>query len=373
MQIGCTKKLIDYLGVAPQPIDNSIDPFYCWTASIFNLNRRHTIIVSNDASSYGFVIYGIKKGDLKNIHSLFLEGIYSCFKEECIDSQIIDKYLEACSVAVEFTKTRNAKVLANLNHLRERLYYYGDMIDPSRLLQSHLNHFLNNTYRHFGDNYRLIKDKFLEEVKARYGENIHRCQVVELEITLELNSVCRRRVLVPLHYTFRNLHTVIQTLFGWEGYHLHNFWIEWSSQGLPLYSLECDDIEFHFRQYRYQLDFCVTLAEIFPKYNHIIYHYDLGDNWTHAIELVAIRDNYSKDFPTCIEGEGTPPPEDSGGVSGYAYLLEVANNPNDPDYDDTIAWLENAEDKTFDLAKINNKLATMQIWRGWANASFGSL
>ena len=49
MVIGCTKKLLDFLGVKPQKIAVETDPLFSWTVNLIILNRRKTLVaVSED-------------------------------------------------------------------------------------------------------------------------------------------------------------------------------------------------------------------------------------------------------------------------------------------------------------------------------------
>ncbi|MFA5467550.1 MAG: plasmid pRiA4b ORF-3 family protein [Sphaerochaetaceae bacterium] len=359
MQIGCTKKLLDYMGVTPLPSNSTLDSFFSWSASLFTFDRRRTIIVANDFSSYGFVLYGIKKKDLKEIVTLIIEGIRTCFETEGIDPAIADKYLEECGTTIKFTKTPNAKVVARLNHFRQRLYSYIKFSNPATLLQSHLNSDINMRYHRFDEKDEFVSKRFVESLTARYGDNIYSCKMAELEISLELETVCRRRVLVPLNSTFSKLHLIIQILFDWRNRHLYDFWIKWDAQGRPLYILDKEEMEMLNGHYEYDLAYLVTLKEVFSQHNTIIYHYDFGDYWTHTIKLMSIKDHYSKNHPICLEGEGSSPPEDSGGEDNYKRLLEIADDPNDPDYAEVVAWLKEAEKGEFNLNKINKRLS----WR----------
>jgi len=54
-----------------------------------------------------------------------------------------------------------------------------------------------------------------------------------------------------------------------------------------------------------------------------VYLYDFGDGWTHDVEILGP----GGDQPGCVYGEGTCPPEDCGGPSGYAELLAVLADP----------------------------------------------
>lgn len=63
-----------------------------------------------------------------------------------------------------------------------------------------------------------------------------------LKITLEnTHPPIWRRVVVPEKITFRDLHDIIQILFGWYGYHLHCF--ENYTHGFLVDCLENEDPE----------------------------------------------------------------------------------------------------------------------------------
>ena len=66
MQLGCTKKLLDYLGKKGGPADTDIEPLLSWSAHLITLNHRHTVVAANDSSRYGFVLYGLKAKDVKS-------------------------------------------------------------------------------------------------------------------------------------------------------------------------------------------------------------------------------------------------------------------------------------------------------------------
>jgi hypothetical protein len=41
----------------------------------------------------------------------------------------------------------------------------------------------------------------------------------------------------------------------------------------------------------------------------------------------------------CLEGQGTCPPEDSGGVPEYEEWLIAQKEPENPDHEDAVEWL----------------------------------
>ena len=105
MQVECTKKLLDYIGVKAKVADESIDPVFRWSANLIQINRRRTIVVAHDSSRYGFVLYGIKAKDIHNLGDLLLDGIRTCLELECIDPDLITRYLSDCGTPVVFTKS----------------------------------------------------------------------------------------------------------------------------------------------------------------------------------------------------------------------------------------------------------------------------
>jgi len=92
----------------------------------------------------------------------------------------------------------------------------------------------------------------------------------------------------------------------------------------------------------------------------IIYEYDFGDSWQHEIILQKILppDN-TKEYPICVSGKRNCPPEDCGGVWGYAEMLEILSQPDYEDYHDTLEWLgEEFNPEYFNKDEINELLRT---------------
>ena len=56
------------------------------------------------------------------------------------------------------------------------------------------------------------------------------------------------------------------------------------------------------------------------------------------------------------------PPEDCGGVWGYAELCEILADPNHPDYSERVDWLGHPHDPAaFDKDAINTSLARIRL------------
>ncbi len=89
-----------------------------------------------------------------------------------------------------------------------------------------------------------------------------------------------------------------------------------------------------------------------------IYTYDFGDTWEHQILVEKILPIDEKtQYPVCLAGKRSGPPEDCGGPWGYMELLDVLNDPNDPEYEDRVEWIgEDFDSELFDVDKINLRL-----------------
>lgn len=62
--------------------------------------------------------------------------------------------------------------------------------------------------------------------------------------------------------------------------------------------------------------------------------------------------------PSCVAGKGACPPEDCGGVWGYAEMLEVLTDPDHPEREERLQWLGREWDPSaFDLEAVNRRLA----------------
>jgi len=159
-----------------------------------------------------------------------------------------------------------------------------------------------------------------------------------------------RRFQVEDSMSFYDLHLVIQNVMGWMNSHLYEFIYEKNNFIGNPELLERDDVA---------NDKETILSAIFDKTGiNIIYEYDFGDSWTHKLVLEKILEkNPSQFYPYCMEGEMNCPPEDSGGIAGYYFMMETIKNKNHPEYNEIKTWLGRGYDMgKFDLKLINKFL-----------------
>src|SRR5207344_3292033 len=72
----------------------------------------------------------------------------------------------------------------------------------------------------------------------------------------------------------------------------------------------------------------------------IRYTYDFGDDWEHDVLVEKVLDRDSTiSYPRCTGGRRAAPPEDCGGIWGYADLTQTLTDPTHPGHDDMLDWL----------------------------------
>lgn len=91
------------------------------------------------------------------------------------------------------------------------------------------------------------------------------------------------------------------------------------------------------------------------------YEYDFGDSWEHEMLLEKILPAEPDVFyPRCLKGKRACPPEDCGGIWGYAELLEELRDEAHSEHETYLEWLgDDLDPEAFDLDEINELLQEM--------------
>ncbi len=178
--------------------------------------------------------------------------------------------------------------------------------------------------------------------------------ILQLNIRLAgIEPAIWRRLEIPEDATLPDLHDAIQGCMGWQDSHLHQFRIGRKMYGPRTGEEDFDDNtedEEHFE----------LSAAFSRKGSKVVYDYDFGDSWEHEVVLESkVKADADVEYPRCIAGERACPPEDCGGIPGYANLLQTLADPKHPDYEDMLQWLgtEHFDPEQCDLDEINERLA----------------
>ena len=198
---------------------------------------------------------------------------------------------------------------------------------------------------------------------ARESPRPAETQTLQLKITLnDSKPPVWRRVLVPAGTTLPQLHQVIQALFGWWDYHLHEFRVG-GVRGTAYAPVNPEgEVEFYGDASRDEST--ATAGELLPAVgSSMSYTYDFGDNWVLAIKVEKIlADDDGGQLPRCTAGRGMAPAEDSGGTWGWANVVEAVNDPRHEEHKEYREWLgmqpgDTLDPKAFDVAEANEDLA----------------
>lgn len=174
--------------------------------------------------------------------------------------------------------------------------------------------------------------------------------IYQLKITLRgSRPPIWRRVLVPGDATLAKLHHIVQDAMGWYDCHLHEFIVGGISYGVP-------DPEYGGEV---KSERRMTLGRLAgaPKAK-LRYVYDFGDDWEHDILVEKLLPpEPGATYPRCIAGKRACPPEDCGGIWGYANFLEAIQDPAHPEHDELLEWIGGSFDpEAFNLDAVNQAL-----------------
>ena len=371
MLIQCTKKLLDELNIKSE-WQGDEEPLFSWHANLITVNRRKTIVIVNDKNRYVILLHGLKAKDFKNLDTPIVQAIRETFQQECIKDEIIEQFIQHAK-EINFTKTKDRTSVARMNKACEEIYFNEDLLTSDSLIQSNLSIRVNHYLVGHGKNQYIYPNKEMyKDLETFSGRSIFSSTAVELIVTLNLeNDHVWRRLVVPVNRTFNQLHKILQMAFGWKDYHLHEFYLydhETSGYELssnhsgfhkegykPIVNLVCDKEALEYESdIPMKLDCDIKLSESIQA--KIKYNYDFGDSWQHYVNIVKVLPDFDHNYPVCIGGKGSTPPEDVGGEQGYEEFLETIANQSHPEYEGTVKWGQGQGYKEFDMETVNRLL-----------------
>lgn len=337
------------------------------------------MVLVNDRNRYAVILYDLRAKDFKNFSRIIVDAIRRVFQEEGIKDEVIDSYL-AQSPHVRFTKTINRSLVARMNSACSNARFELRHPPTRQGLQVEATMHLNKLSVGSGNDAFEPNLALYDDLRTLTGQtDIFKGMAVVLKVTLKLeNHEIWRRIAVPMYYTFKRLHGVLQVAFDWKDYHLYDFHIfDEDSKTIPGYelahynhagylpgglqaSLSLVDFELVFEHAdkniptasvdEVRLEDCVDDAKLW------VYVYDFGDFWRHIIEIEAIIDDYEYNYPVCLEGMGTAPPEDVGGETGFDEFVRIMADKQHPEHEAAVEWSRGQLYREFDIDFVNRRL-----------------
>ena len=174
--------------------------------------------------------------------------------------------------------------------------------------------------------------------------------VYQIKVTLKGSKPpIWRRMQITSDTTLVQFHRILQCVMGWEGSHLYQFVIGGIAHGDPGMVGEWDAEDAR----------TGTLAALVRgEKSKLLYEYDFGDSWEHELLVEKILPlDEGKRYPVCLTGKRACPPEDCGGVWGYASFLEAIHDPEHPEHEEMLEWIGGEFDpEVFALDEVNMEL-----------------
>jgi hypothetical protein len=179
-------------------------------------------------------------------------------------------------------------------------------------------------------------------------------EVYQIQIALaKYKPKIWRRILIQPELLLPDFHLTIQIVMGWENSHLNQF-----VKNNTFYTERLED-DWDWGAMK-NVDYKdLKISDLLKKgKDKIDYEYDFGDSWHHDIILEKILPGDEKlKYPICIDGKLACPPEDCGGIWGYANLLEILKHPDHEEYEEYFEWFGGEFDPNkFDKDEINKTL-----------------
>lgn len=234
MIIQCTKKVLDTLDinasklVSPDGFDQYPESLFGWHANIVTIYRRKVLVLMNNETRFPVVINRLLKKDLANLDSLIYEGIRVALRMEGVSEAVIETYL-ASSNGLTFSKTANRSMVAKLNNTVREVEFWAEFLDKDVTIQRFISPLVSKMIQTDAQNKGYYPNKKMFERLAQITDAKDVTQIMDVElyqlnIQLDLDGhEIWRRVQIPANYSFRSLHNLIQIVFDWQNYHLHEF------------------------------------------------------------------------------------------------------------------------------------------------------
>lgn len=164
-----------------------------------------------------------------------------------------------------------------------------------------------------------------------------------------------RRVLIRADAPLSIVHQVVQITMGWFNTHLHHFEQNGKVFGDPE-EAESGETIHDYNHY--------ALSDLLvERGDEVSYIYDYGDDWKHRIVLEDIQysDVPENAIAQCTMGKRACPPEDVGGVEGYANFISIIEDPEHEQYLDTLQWVGcDFDPNSFDPRQVNLRIQMME-------------
>ncbi|MBQ7599046.1 MAG: plasmid pRiA4b ORF-3 family protein, partial [Clostridia bacterium] len=339
-----TKKTAELLPSGTAKYEGELRPLEKWCVHITDINGRRTLVVMCADNRFAFVVWGVRKPELKNIPRLVSNGLKTVFMRYGIREEITADLSDVDPVIYTGMDRGDVGRMNRLSQDLTQLLYPGN--DEGRIPIRIIKMINNCPVGVITDDPYFPRDRMLSQLEEKYGRTPVSLEAFEIEAVMDLAVYkARRKLIVPLDSTFRDLHVMLQIAFGWSDYHLYEFkagktCIMENDEMIGIREPALEPSEH-------------ALSELLQKGTKIKYYYDFGDGWEIDLKVRSVIEDHDKAYPVCTSADGAAPPEDVGGVYGYADFLNAYNDPENPEHDEVHEWADGFWDYEADSDRIS--------------------
>ena len=188
--------------------------------------------------------------------------------------------------------------------------------------------------------------------------------VIDIRLCDIKDPIIWRKVAIPLELTFHSLHLIFQAAMGWGNQHLYSFKEAKESRHFNVVSPHAE--EFGIDGTRASASNVLwSYLNQFPSEGEakekFYYEYDYGDYWHHEVTVEEL-DRSNRTSAELLDGAGACPPENCGGVPGFARMKEyLAGQMDAEEYYD---WFTAVDAETFDVHAFDMRMMKLKV-KGW--------
>ena len=219
-------------------------------------------------------------------------------------------------------------------------------------------------------------DNEVDEESYLLGLTLPECMFIgpmkrEYHIRIKLNNApvnIWRELVVPSNITLEMLAHVLIGAMGWEHKHMYQYYAKDNVYYLNNRELKRSNDSFlgFMPKIRYKSSEKTSLEMVLqPKGERLKFEYDFGDSWIHDLWVKGARDYAPNEEPVIklLKAHGECPPEDCGGVWGYADILEMNKKKRKTDEEkEQLEWYgipKNFDPETCDLERLQGDVEAL--------------
>lgn len=347
MKVALTNKLANALDFKDLPDQEDDDSLFSFTANWTNVwlgKANDMIVLRNHKLPLTVIFYPAKRRQLKAIEDKLIGSIRANLGALNFSPSTIDEYFrQAGSLQFTHNKSRSKASYITKSGTDAAFYVGRSSQYPAVYSDAQIGAALNRQVLYAPSpsdpgKLKSAAELMCDALAKLTGRSPYDYRAFELKATLDLGLYqATRRFIVPATFTFKRLHLLLQSIFRWKNYHLYDFSLADPQQGGRLVRL------IPYEEFSWEEDNEVIMGDIrldayLPETKTMTYAYDYGDDWQVTIDLIREIPHHDQDSPFLLDAQGKAPPEDVGGIGGYAEFLDIYNDPDHSEHEHMKSW-----------------------------------